>query len=88
MIHGGKVEEKKNQFLNISRTNDLSPHFVNWKSKLKVMYGIKRVGKQKQIEKSGLNEGQSDDMKTGSWEESLAKFWKFTDFLAEKQCEN
>lgn len=52
------------------------------------MYGIKRVGKQKQIEKSGLNEGQSDDMKTGSLEESLAKFWKFTDFLTEKQREN
>ena len=53
------------------------------------MHGTKRVGKRREIEKSGLNEAQSGDMKkTGSWEESLLKFWKFTDFLTKKQREN
>lgn len=66
IIYRGKVQEN-NPFLDIFRTNYLPPCFVNWKSKLKEMCSMKRVGEQKEIEKSGLDEVQSGDTeKTGS----------------------
>lgn len=88
IIYGDKIQEKTHNILGIFRTNDLSPHFVNWKFKLKAISGIMRVGKQTNWEKCPqrgtkwwCKEGRITGRKAGKgleihWLPHYKKMWK------------